>query len=81
MINKKEWNIILDKEEIAKLQAYLGQKFGNGSIEVKARPKKNDSCEVYLGEEFIGIIYLDDEDGDRSYNFQMAILDFDLEEM
>jgi len=71
----------LDKEEIAKLQAYLGQKFGNSSIEVKARPKKNDSCEVYLGEEFIGIIYLDDEDGDRSYNFQMAILDFDLEEI
>ena len=42
--------------------------------------KKNDSAEVYLGEEFIGIIHVDDEDGDRSFNFTMAILDVDLED-
>jgi hypothetical protein len=36
---------------------------------------------VYVGEEFLGLIYVDDEDGDRSYNFQMAILDVDLEEI
>jgi hypothetical protein len=45
---------------------------------VKARPRKNDSAEVYLGEEFLGVIYRDDEDGDLSYNFSMAILDVDL---
>ena len=28
----------------------------------------------------IGMIYIDDEDGDRSYMFQMAILDIDLDE-
>ena len=28
---------------------------------------------------FLGLIYVDDEDGDRSYNFQMAILDVDLD--
>jgi hypothetical protein len=33
---------------------------------------------VYLGEEFIGIIYKDDEDGDVSYDFNMSILEFDL---
>ena len=71
----------MDKEERGKLQAYLQQKFGNSALEVKARPQKTDSCEVYLGEEFIGVLYLDDEDGDRSYNFQMAILDIDLDEM
>jgi hypothetical protein len=33
-----------------------------------------------MGDEFIGVIYRDDEDpDDLSYNFQMAILDFDLE--
>ena len=43
------------------------------------RPKKDDSAEVYIGEEFIGVLFLDDEDGDKSYNFQMAILETDLD--
>ncbi len=30
------------------------------------------------GKSFLGLIYVDDEDGDKSYNFQMAILEEDL---
>jgi hypothetical protein len=48
---------------------------------VRPRAKQNDSVEVYLGEEFLGLIYVDDEDGDKSYNFQMAILEEDLDEV
>lgn len=68
-------------EELKKLQQFLVSKFGNTGLEVRARPRKTDSAEVYLSDEFIGVIYLDEEDGDRSFNFQMAILDFDLDEM
>jgi hypothetical protein len=64
-------------EELKKLDAYF-KKTLNPEIVVKARPRKNDSAEVYLGEEFLGVVYIDDEDGDRSYNFSMAILDVDL---
>lgn len=71
----------MNSEELAKLQAYLRQTFANPGIEVKARPRKDDSCEVYLADEFIGVIYVDDEDEDRSYNFQMAILDIDLDDV
>jgi hypothetical protein len=67
--------------EIIKLQKFLQQKFNNRHIDVRPRNKQNDSVEVYLGEEFLGLIYADDEDGDRSYNFQMAILDIDLDEV
>jgi hypothetical protein len=67
----------LKPEEVKKLDAYLKRTLNPG-ISVKARPRKDDSAEVYLGEEFIGVIYRDDEDGDLSYNFQMAILDVDL---
>ena len=67
--------------EIIKLQKYLQQKFANRAIDVRPRERKEDSVEVYLGEEFLGLIYIDDEDGDRSYNFQMAILDIDLEDI
>ena len=69
----------VDVQEVRKLDAYLKRVFGNPKIRVVPRPKKDDSAEVYIGEEFIGVIFLDDEDGDKSYNFSMAILDTDLD--
>jgi hypothetical protein len=69
----------VDVQEIRKLDTYLKRLFGNARIRVVPRPKKEDSAEVYIGDEFIGVLFLDDEDEDRSYNFQMAILESDLE--
>jgi hypothetical protein len=69
----------LNPDEIKKLTRFLRAKFELANIEVRRRPQKNDSAEVYIGEEFIGVIFRDDEDGELSYNFSMAILDFDLE--
>jgi hypothetical protein len=68
---------VVKADEIKKLEAYFKRTF-NEKMVVKARPRKDDSAEVYLGEEFLGVVYIDDEDGDRSYNFSMAILDVDL---
>jgi hypothetical protein len=65
-------------EELKKLEAYFRRLFGNDAISVKARPRKDDSAEVFIGEEFVGVIYRDDEDDDLSYNFSMAILEMDL---
>jgi hypothetical protein len=67
---------VLKPEEIRKLTAYFKRVFQNPNIDVKARPRKEDSAEVYVGDEFIGLVYKDEEDGD--YNFSMAILDIDL---
>jgi len=68
-------------EEISKLNKYLRKLFKNDSIEVRRRPRKDDSAEVYIGDEFIGVLFKDDEDpNDLSYNFQMAILDYDLDD-
>jgi len=53
-------------------------------IEVRARPKKTDSAEVYIGqrdEDFLAILYREDEDGEVSYQFQMAIIELDLEDV
>ena len=65
---------------MAKVERYLRKTFSNHSIRVVGRPKKTDSAEVYVGDEFVGVLFLDDEDEDRSYNFQMAILGSDLDE-
>jgi hypothetical protein len=69
----------VDVQEIKKIDAYLKRLFDNPKIRVVPRPKKDDSAEVYIGEEFIGVMFVDDEDDDKSYNFQMAILETDLE--
>ena len=72
----------MDVTEVRKLDAYLKKLFGNQRIRVVPRPKKDDSAEVYIGEEFIGVLFVDDEDeDDRSFNFQMAILEADLEDI
>ena len=68
----------MDVQEVRKLDDYLKRLFNNPRIRVVPRPKKEDSAEVYVGEEFIGILFVDDEDDERSYNFQMAILGSDL---
>ena len=69
----------MDVQEIKKIDAYLKRLFDNPKIRVVPRPKKDDSAEVYIGEEFIGVLFVDDEDDDKSYNFQMAILETDLD--
>ena len=76
---QQEGTPVLDRLEIQKLQAFFRKRFKMPAIEVRARPQKADSAEVYIADEFIGVVYRDDEDGDLSYNFTMAILDIDLD--
>ena len=68
----------VDVSEIRKVETYMKRLFGNARIRVVPRPKKDDSAEVYIGEEFIGVLSVDDEDEERSYDFHMAILGADL---
>ncbi|NNM73256.1 DUF3126 family protein [Enterovirga aerilata] len=70
----------MDKSELAKIERFMRRTFANHSIRVVARPRKTDSAEVFVGEEFVGVVFVDDEDGDRSFNFQMAILSEDLQD-
>ena len=69
----------MNPKEIEGLQSYLSRLFGNPAIRVQPRPKKEDTAEVYIGEQFIALVSLDDEDGDRSFNLQMAIHETEVE--
>lgn len=63
----------MDKSELRKLQAFLRRSFGNEDIRVTADPKNPDNAAVHLGERKIAGISVDDEDGDRSFAFEMKI--------
>ena len=52
---------------IAKLQAYLRKAFGSQALSVRARPKKSDIADVFAGDQPFGIITIDDEDGELTY--------------
>ena len=66
--------------ELVRLQTYLRKIFGSKNLSVRPRPKISDSAEVYAGDEFIGVVSLDEEDGELTYQFNMAILETDLDE-
>ena len=62
------------------LQDYLRRLFENEKLKIVPRGRKTDSVELNSGDDFLGVISDDDPQG-RSYTLQMAILDFDLEDL
>lgn len=68
----------MNDKDLKRIEAHLKKTFGNLHISLKPRPKQKDSCEVYVGEEFIGVVY-QDEDEDGSFMFEMPILAEDME--
>ncbi|MEI7806171.1 MAG: DUF3126 family protein [Hyphomicrobiales bacterium] len=68
----------VDIEQNKLLDMYLRRKFDNERIRVMGRLKKTDSVEVYLDEEFIGVVFIENEKGRRSFILEMPILEMDL---
>ena len=60
------------------LNEVIRTKFGNQKLRVVPRPKKTDSSEIYLEDEYIAVLFRDDATG-RSWTFEMAVLDIDLD--
>jgi hypothetical protein len=79
----------MSPQEIKKVQQFLRDRFDTDELTIKPRPKAmsgvkggasfEDSAEVFLGSESIALLYRDDEDGDVVYQFQMTIIQEDLE--
>jgi hypothetical protein len=49
-------------------------------LTIAARTKKNDSVELNNGQDFLGVISADDPKG-KTFTLEMAILDYDLEDL
>jgi hypothetical protein len=68
------------KEDTARLVTHLRGTLGSEKIRVMPRARKNDSLEVYVGDEFVGVLFIDEKKSSRSAILEMAILDVDLEQ-
>ena len=71
-------SVKMTQNDIVELQSYLRKKFTHPGLNLRAREKANDSCEVLLEGEFIGVIYKDFDEGETSFTFTMSILSEDL---
>lgn len=69
----------MKREEISGLESYLRRVLGSSELKLKPVAKKNDMLELHRGEEFLGVVYRLEEDGELSYELRMAILEMDLE--
>lgn len=68
----------MKRSEIWQVEKYLRTLFHLDTITLVERPKQQDSVEVHIEGEFIGVVFKDEEDGETSYAFNMAILEMDL---
>ena len=72
-------NAPIDAPERVRMQEELRTKLAAPKLEVRPRPRKTDSAEVYVGEEFIGTLSRE-EAGDVGAYLTMSILDIDLDD-
>ncbi len=68
----------MNPEDIKKIEAYLQRQL-NPAIKLTARPRVTDSVEVSVNGEHIALVYRIEDEGEVSYELQMAILEEDLE--
>lgn len=76
-----EWSIRekpqpLSLQEMVRIQTFMRDRLGAKTLSVRARGRLKDSAEVFIGEESIGTLTV----GPDAYEFEMAILDIDLDE-
>ena len=67
------------ENEIESIQTYLQQLFWNPEILIKRGEGKDSPIEVFVGKEFIGVIYKNEDEGEISYDWNMSILPEDIE--
>ena len=68
----------MDRITLKKIENFFKQKFNSKQIKIEGRANKNDSAEVLIDDEFIGVVFEDNEDGETCYQFNLTILNEDL---
>lgn len=68
----------MDDIKLQKIQNYLNNLFGIEHFVVKKRKNIDDSFEIYVNDEFLGLIYEEIDENEKAYQFHMTILDEDL---
>ncbi|WP_237217828.1 DUF3126 family protein [Falsiroseomonas oryziterrae] len=64
--------------DIARVQAYLRRLLGSDRVKLVPPARKGMSVELAVGDEVIGTVHRDDEEGEVSYAVHITVLEEDL---
>jgi hypothetical protein len=70
---------VFHREEAAKVEAFLHKKL-NPELRIQLRQRADECAEIYIGQECLGVVSKNVEEGETSYSFEITILDIDLED-
>ena len=68
----------MTRNEIARIQEYLRRTFANDQIAIDPPAKATAPVEVRVGDEFLGGLHRDEDEGEVSYALNISILEEDL---
>ena len=82
----EEHNVAAHSWKVAQYALFFGtlEEMHGAKVNWKSLYEKtinHDFAEVFIGDDMIATLTLDDEDGEVCYQLQMAILDIDLDEV
>jgi hypothetical protein len=66
----------LTASETRKIETYLRKTLGMKTLRLVPQPPE---AEVFIGDRFLGVVYPEEQNGQRAFFFEMAIFDKDLE--
>ena len=65
----------LTEEEAKKIKAYMRHVFGNPRVRLSHLPP---DAEVYVDDQFLGVVFPDDDKEGRTFYFEMSIFDDEI---
>jgi len=68
----------MNASDIARVEAYLRKTLGSDRIHIEVPKNRGGSVEVRAGDEFLGTLHRDEEDGEVSFSLHISILAEDL---
>ena len=68
----------MQPSDIVRVEAYLRTTLGTNRIRIVPPQRRGGSVEVLAGDEFLGTLHRDEEDGEVSFSLHITILDEDL---
>jgi hypothetical protein len=68
----------MNATDISRVQSYLRRILDNDRIVIDPPQKRGAPVEVRVGEEFLGVVHRDDDDGEISFSLVVSILEEDL---
>lgn len=69
---------MMKPSDITRVEAYLRSTLGSNRINIEAPKTRGASVEVRAGEEFLGTLHRDEDDGEVSFSLHITILEEDL---